>query len=72
MLDKYEQDLDPPTMMEFDLFRRLGNLLDIMDYPENWTQLQIDEELCEVADLLDLAGVKYDRMLLDYYKGHKG
>jgi hypothetical protein len=68
-LDKYEKELDPPTMMEFELFLRLGNLFDILIGNQNWTDLLIDEELLEAADLLEKAGEKYDNMLMDWYRG---
>jgi hypothetical protein len=70
-LEEYDYELDPPSMMEFNLFRRLGNMLDMYDRPHAWSDLQVDEELCEVADLLEEAGKKYDTMLSDYYKGQK-
>lgn len=71
MLEAYENELDPPTMTEFMLFYRLANMLDIYDSPASWTDLQIEEEVLEVADLVEQLAGKYDTLLLDYYKGQK-
>lgn len=67
-LEAYDYELDPPTMLEFQLFLRLGNLFDILDGNPNWTPARVEEELCEIEDLLDTAGGKYDSMLMDWYR----
>jgi len=68
-MEEYDFELDPPTMEEFELFLRLGNMLDMWDNTHQWTDLQIEEELCHVADLLELMSKKYDGMLMEYYEG---
>lgn len=68
-LKDYDYELDPPSMLEFLLFYRLGNMLDMWDNTHQWEDLQIDQELCEVSDLMEQAGKKYDKMLMEYYAG---
>lgn len=71
MLNAYESELDPPTMTEFQLFLRLGNLLDAFDYPEQWPDDILAKELVDCADLLETLAGKYDILLEDYYRGQK-
>lgn len=70
-LAEYDHELDPPTMTEFQLFLRLGNLLDAFDCPDQWPDDVLSTELVDCAELLEQLADKYDVLLGDYYKGQR-
>lgn len=66
VLNKYDYDLDPPTMVEFNLGMCLGTLMDIIANFERWRDEDIVRMLNVSSDWMVEFKKKYTEMMETY------
>jgi hypothetical protein len=68
ILAEYEQELDPPTLLEFNLGMCLGTLLDILDHPDDWEPDSLDNMLNTATEWIETFVEKYGDIMEEYSK----